>query len=173
MCRSTVSIGWKGEIYDCDFNQMLGMQLRNGKALSLWDVTPDYLEGRFITMAHELAHLFCGHLGFFNGICQDRRGKSCAVDDIEATAYLVATRLGLKSSSERYLSTYLRGETRPTFSMDAVLVAAGKKWALKSRGIPGRLGCLETSGDRAGRAHPAGVSLQREGAHRARPSGGH
>jgi hypothetical protein len=44
MCRSTLSIGLLGEIYDCDFNQMLGMQLRNGKPLFLWDVTPAYLE---------------------------------------------------------------------------------------------------------------------------------
>ena len=45
MCRSTLSVGWRGEVYDCDFNQMLGMQLRNGKDLFLWDVTPAYLTG--------------------------------------------------------------------------------------------------------------------------------
>jgi len=45
MCRSTVSIGWMGEVFDCDFNQMLKMQVRNGKPLYLWDVTPDRLEG--------------------------------------------------------------------------------------------------------------------------------
>ncbi len=45
MCRSTLSVGWRGEIYDCDFNQMLGMQLRNGKPLYLWDVTSEQLEG--------------------------------------------------------------------------------------------------------------------------------
>jgi radical SAM/Cys-rich protein len=44
MCHSTLSIGLLGEIYDCDFNQMLGMQLRNGKPLFLWDVTPADLE---------------------------------------------------------------------------------------------------------------------------------
>ena len=44
MCRSTLSVGWRGEIYDCDFNQMLGMQLRNGDLLYLWDVAPDTLE---------------------------------------------------------------------------------------------------------------------------------
>jgi radical SAM/Cys-rich protein len=44
MCRSTLSIGLLGEVYDCDFNQMLGMQMRNGKPLFLWDVTPAYLE---------------------------------------------------------------------------------------------------------------------------------
>lgn len=26
MCRSTLSVGWRGEVYDCDFNQMLGMR---------------------------------------------------------------------------------------------------------------------------------------------------
>ncbi|MSU37122.1 MAG: radical SAM/Cys-rich domain protein [Pedosphaera sp.] len=43
MCRSTLSVGWRGEIYDCDFNQMLGMQLRNGRPLYLWDMAPDTL----------------------------------------------------------------------------------------------------------------------------------
>ena len=45
MCRTTLSVGWMGEVYDCDFNQMLGMQMRNGKPLYLWDVTPALLEG--------------------------------------------------------------------------------------------------------------------------------
>jgi radical SAM/Cys-rich protein len=56
MCRSTLSVGWTGEVYDCDFNQMLGMQIRNGRPLYLWDVTPEYLEGWAIrTGAHCLA----------------------------------------------------------------------------------------------------------------------
>jgi len=45
MCRNTISISWLGEVYDCDFNQMLKMQVCNGKPLFLWDVTPDTLEG--------------------------------------------------------------------------------------------------------------------------------
>jgi radical SAM/Cys-rich protein len=40
MCRSTLSVGYRGEIYDCDFNQMLGLAMTNGKPLRLWDVTP-------------------------------------------------------------------------------------------------------------------------------------
>ena len=27
MCRSTVSVDWQGDLYDCDFNQMLGLRL--------------------------------------------------------------------------------------------------------------------------------------------------
>ena len=56
MCRMTLSVGWMGEVYDCDFNQMLGMQMQNGKPLYLWDVTPELLEGWAVrTGAHCLA----------------------------------------------------------------------------------------------------------------------
>ncbi len=66
MCRSTLSVGWRGELYDCDFNQMLGMHLgsRRGEEAEghgassapppdlggyfLWDVTPDALTDRSI-----------------------------------------------------------------------------------------------------------------------------
>ena len=48
MCRTTLSIGWRGEVYDCDFNQMLDMQLANGRPLFLWDVCPTELTGRGI-----------------------------------------------------------------------------------------------------------------------------
>ncbi len=30
MCRSTVSVDWQGNLYDCDFNQMLGLHARLG-----------------------------------------------------------------------------------------------------------------------------------------------
>jgi radical SAM/Cys-rich protein len=48
MCRNTISVGWRGEVYDCDFNQQLGMQWKNGQPIFLWDVNPDSLEGREI-----------------------------------------------------------------------------------------------------------------------------
>ncbi len=48
MCRNTLSIGWRGEVYDCDFNQMLDMQWENGRDLFLWDIDPAKLEGRLI-----------------------------------------------------------------------------------------------------------------------------
>ncbi len=45
MCRTTLSVGWMGEVYDCDFNQMLGLQMHNDKPLYLWDVAPDLIDG--------------------------------------------------------------------------------------------------------------------------------
>ena len=55
MCRNTISVGWRGEVYDCDFNQQLGMQWasRNGgsQPLFLWDVDPDEIDNREIMTA--------------------------------------------------------------------------------------------------------------------------
>lgn len=59
MCRSTLSVGWTGEIFDCDFNQMLNLQMTGkdgSEPLYLWDVTPEFLENLEIqTGAHCLA----------------------------------------------------------------------------------------------------------------------
>jgi hypothetical protein len=30
MCRTTVSVGWDGALYDCDFNQMLRLPVNHG-----------------------------------------------------------------------------------------------------------------------------------------------
>jgi len=51
MCRNTISVGWRGEIYDCDFNQQLGMHWSSNatnQPLFLWDIDPDSLEHRDI-----------------------------------------------------------------------------------------------------------------------------
>jgi len=50
MCRETISVGWCGEVYDCDFNQQLGMQWRNrdGSGVFLWDIDPDRFDNRNI-----------------------------------------------------------------------------------------------------------------------------
>ena len=37
MCKSTISVDWKGYLYDCDFNQQLGMR-RNGEIKHLNDL---------------------------------------------------------------------------------------------------------------------------------------
>ena len=37
MCKNTISVDWKGYLYDCDFNQQLGMQAK-GKAKHLKDL---------------------------------------------------------------------------------------------------------------------------------------
>ena len=43
MCRSLVSIAWNGEIYDCDFNQMIELHppqlpAQDSQAVTVWDI---------------------------------------------------------------------------------------------------------------------------------------
>src|SRR5437588_12684385 len=49
MCRNTISVGWRGEVYDCDFNQQLGLQWKNSAPIFLWDVDPHKIDNREIT----------------------------------------------------------------------------------------------------------------------------
>jgi radical SAM/Cys-rich protein len=51
MCRNTISVGWRGEVYDCDFNQQVGMQWNAGQPLFLWDIDLDTVENREIMTA--------------------------------------------------------------------------------------------------------------------------
>ena len=56
MCRHTLSVDYRGQLYDCDFNQMLDLEMKNGRPLYLWDITPEMLESRaIITGFHCLA----------------------------------------------------------------------------------------------------------------------
>ena len=51
MCRNTISVGWRGEVYDCDFNQQLGIQWSGDgrrERLFLWDIDPEKIEKREI-----------------------------------------------------------------------------------------------------------------------------
>ena len=64
---------------------------------------------RFVTVAHELAHLYLGHLGADRGRrVPDRSQTHHALREVEAemTAFLVAKRNRLKPRSESYLTNY-------------------------------------------------------------------
>lgn len=54
-CRSLVSVGYDGRIYDCDFNQMLDMQITNSRPLTVFDFDFDALMKRKI---HFASHCF-------------------------------------------------------------------------------------------------------------------
>jgi hypothetical protein len=51
MCRTTLSVGWDGRLYDCDFNQMLQLDLAPGLPRHLRDFDPDALRHRLIVTA--------------------------------------------------------------------------------------------------------------------------
>jgi radical SAM/Cys-rich protein len=65
MCRSTISIGWDGRLYDCDFNQMLDMAVTTGASAHIRDFDVSVLGGRVIATG---AHCFG---------CTAGNGSSC------------------------------------------------------------------------------------------------
>ncbi|HMR05339.1 MAG TPA: arsenosugar biosynthesis radical SAM protein ArsS [Polyangiaceae bacterium] len=66
MCRNTLSVGWDGSLYDCDFNQMLDMKLRPGAPQHIRDFDLPRLLARNIAVDR---HCFG---------CTAGAGSSCA-----------------------------------------------------------------------------------------------
>lgn len=48
MCRNTISVGWDGKLYDCDFNQMLELSFTNGSPRHIADFNSETLNDRNI-----------------------------------------------------------------------------------------------------------------------------
>jgi hypothetical protein len=92
-------------------------------------------EARYGTLVHELAHLYCGHLGTPNGRWwPDRQNLSHVVREFEAesVSYLVCTRLGIDTTSDEYLAAYIRRcPSTPPISLDRVMKSV---WLLEQMG---------------------------------------
>ena len=54
MCLDTISVGWDGTLYDCDFNQMLNLKSKL-KSPTIFDLDPETLEGTDI-MVHQACY---------------------------------------------------------------------------------------------------------------------
>lgn len=50
MCRTTLSVGWDGRLYDCDFNQMIDLGLETAAPQTIFDATPALLDSRRIVI---------------------------------------------------------------------------------------------------------------------------
>ena len=74
MCRDTLSVGYRGELFDCDFNQMLGLDLGGGRPIYLWDIAPTDLIARPIQTGR---HCFA---------CTAGAGSSCTGSTLPATS---------------------------------------------------------------------------------------
>lgn len=84
---------------------------------------------KYATLAHELGHLYCGHLGTPNDRWwPDRRGLSEELGEFEAESicYLLCMRLGIDSPSAEYLSQYMKNHKEtPAISLECVMKSAG------------------------------------------------
>jgi hypothetical protein len=83
---------------------------------------------QYATLVHELAHLYCGHLGTPNdNWWPDRRGLPTDVEEFEAESvtHLVCQRMGVETTSDEYLAGYYGAKKEvPAISLDRVLVSA-------------------------------------------------
>jgi len=48
MCRTMISVDWQGRLFDCDFNQMLNIELADGMPRTIEDLDADLLASRTI-----------------------------------------------------------------------------------------------------------------------------
>ena len=111
-----------------------GRILRSGDAYTLKMNRNHSREARFTTIAHELGHLYLGHLGGdAKRRIPGRRGVSerwCEVE-AESVAYLVGHRHGVAPASDAYLAGFIKaGESisrsiSRTLDVERVMRAAG------------------------------------------------
>jgi hypothetical protein len=50
MCRYTLSVGWDGRLYDCDFNQMIDLTTATDVPQTIFDAEVNALSGRRIVV---------------------------------------------------------------------------------------------------------------------------
>jgi radical SAM/Cys-rich protein len=71
MCRTTLSVGWDGRLYDCDFNQVLDLTLNSGAPTQIRGFDYDRLAQREIVLRN---HCFACTAGAGSS-CQGALGK--------------------------------------------------------------------------------------------------
>jgi hypothetical protein len=85
---------------------------------------------QFVTLVHELGHLYLGHLGPDKHLSIDQRPKIDQPQrelEAESLAYLVCKRRGVQSKSESYLADYVKANvTVGSFDFYLLTKAAGQ-----------------------------------------------
>jgi hypothetical protein len=86
-------------------------------------------EAQYVTLVHELAHLYCGHLGTPDSTWWPNR-VSLPLNrkefEAESVCYVICQRIGIENPSEAYLHGYLESDGQtPPVSLELVLAASG------------------------------------------------
>ena len=86
------------------------------------------LEDRYASLAHELGHIFCSHLGIDrHAWWPERKDLNIRGESVEAgaVAFLVCRRGGLRANADRFLLQLSEYHEMPPVSLNAVIQAAG------------------------------------------------
>jgi len=89
---------------------------------------------QFVTLGHELGHIFCGHVGECRSLIAGEGGwpnRSRLSQDIkeveaESVAHIVAQRAGLETESATYLKQQVTNDTISKIDVDLVVRAAAR-----------------------------------------------
>lgn len=75
MCRSFLSVGYDGKVYDCDFNQALGLALKSesNKFLTINNLEPKKLEGKDIAIGEHCLTCTAGSGSSCKGALQSKK----------------------------------------------------------------------------------------------------
>jgi radical SAM/Cys-rich protein len=86
MCRSTVSVGWDGTLYDCDFNQMLELPVESppGRRPHVRELDPEWLARRRVRTARHCFGCTAGAGSSCGGATVDQPPAPLALPDAGA-----------------------------------------------------------------------------------------
>lgn len=97
---------------------------------------------RYSVLCHELSHIYLGHLGTDKDNwwpCRINLTHATVEIEAEAVSYIVTLRVGLKSPSDSYLSSHLKGDGVPeSVSLELISKVAGKLEEMGRRVLPAR-----------------------------------
>lgn len=101
----------------------------------------------FATLAHELGHIYCGHLGEGpNAAWPGRRqqlGESERELEAEAVSHIVCQRNGIRTRSAEYLSTHIEKADLAKISIFSIYEAANRIESRTARSASRRTGRIE------------------------------
>jgi radical SAM/Cys-rich protein len=86
MCRNTVSVGWDGQLFDCDFNQMLELNVESKCPATIHDFDAERLSTRTIVTGQHCFGCTAGAGSGCQGAIIEIQYRGCRYQSVECNA---------------------------------------------------------------------------------------